>query len=218
MKTINPFLPTIGNPVTIPTQLTRAGGTLYLVNQSNANYLINFQNGYTATLLAQHARPYTLNTPINSAVVSVQSLAIAPPLPNPQIWGEAFQPGEDISHLFMGPLTNDIIGLGQPAITGAGNLDNASIFVPNLPGKTFYLLGFDLTLDKAATPASGLFTITNINGSEELFYWLVQSNQEVFLEKQFRNPLQAMADPSPLTFTFPNLPASIGFNYYGWYQ
>lgn len=218
MKTINPFLPTVSTPATVPSQLTRAGGTLYLVNQSNNNYQVDFQNGNTATLLAQHARLYRLPFPLNAFVVSVQSTVIAPPLKSPQIWGEAFQPGEDTSGLFTGALTNDILALGQPQIFGIGNVNNTTFSIANLPGLLFYLAGFDLTMDKAATPSSGLFTVTNLDQGSELFYWLVQSNQQVLIEKRFANPLQQLAGSSGITFTFPNLTASIGFNYYGWYQ
>lgn len=218
MKTINPFLPTSSTPVIVPSQLTRAGGTLYLVNQSNNNYQVDFQNGNTATLLAQHARLYKLPFPLNAFVVSVQSTVIAPPLASPQVWGEAFQPGEDTTGLFTGALTNDILALGQPQIFSLGNVDNTTFSVANISGVLFYLSGFDLTMDKAATPASGLFTVTNLNQGSELFYWLVQSNQQALIEKRFANPLQQAAPPSALTFAFPNLPASIGFNYYGWYQ
>lgn len=221
MKTINPFLPTSGNPAVVPSQLTGAGGTLYLVNQSNNNYVLDFQNGYTATLLAQHARPYRLPMPVDSFVVTLQSVIIAPPLASPQVWGEAFQRGEDTSGLFSGPLTNDIMALGQPNIYVVPNADNQDIVQANIAGQTFYLYGFEITMDKAATPASGILSVSNlanppaINGG--LAYWLVQSSQQVWIKEEFKTPMAA-SQIAPLTFTFPNLPASIGLNYFGWYQ
>lgn len=221
MKTLNPFLPTRSNPATVPSQLTRAGGALYLVNQSNNNYQLNFQNGNTATLLAQYARLYRLPFPLNAFVVSAQSTVIAPPLKSPQVWGEAFQPGEDTSGLFTGPLTNDIMALGQPNVYSASNVDNQSFNQPTIPGTLFYLIGWEISMDKAATPSSGFFTIGNLDSSivpnSQIPYWLVQSNQQVWIEKKYGYPIP-QSPTNAMSFSFPNLAASIGFNYYGWYQ
>lgn len=212
MKTLNPFLPTSGNPAIVPSQLTRAGGTLYLVNQSNANYLIDFQNGNTATLLAQHARPYKLRFPLNSFVVSVQSLILAAPVQNPQIWGEAFDAGEDTGPLFSGPLTNDIAALGQPTVTDFGNVNNTTFTLSVPVGKQLYLLALFISMDKAATPSSGLLTINNFDTSivptGSLEYQLVQSAQQSNLERKYTSALPAAAGKG-LQFVFPNLADAI---------
>jgi hypothetical protein len=223
MKTLNPFLPTSAQPATVPSQLTRAGGALYLVNQSNNNYTIDFQNGNTATLVAQFARLYRLAFPLNGFVVSVQSTVVAPPLSSPQVWGEAFQAGEDTSGLFTGPLTNDILALGQPSVFSLSNVNNQSFNQANLPGLTFYLSGFEITMDKTGTPASGIFTISGLANppaeNNQLNYWLVQSNQQVWIKEDFKAPLAGgQGVNGPMTFMFPNLTASIGFNFFGWYQ
>lgn len=217
MKTINPFLPTSGYPQTVPSQLTRAGGTLYLVNQSNANYTIDFQNGNTATLLAQHARAYKLRFPLDAFMVTVQSVVLAAPVTNPQIWGEAFDAGEDTGPLFSGPLTNDITQLGQPLVRAMQNVNNTTFTFATAAGTLLYLMEFCITMDKAAVNASnGQLQIsllsTSVVGGGSLYYYLVQSttNQNTF-KRKFAAPIPSL-DSRGITFAFPNLNAGIALD------
>ena len=221
MKTLNPFLPTKTTPAIVPSQLTKAGGALYLLNQSNNNYQIDFQNGNTATLAAQHARLYKLRFPLDAFVASVQSMVLAAPIKNPQVWGEAFQAGEDVSNLYSGPLTNDILALGQPLVTDLGNVDNQTFTVAAQVGQTLYLVGLLITMDKAATPSSGLLSIsgfdTSIVPTGGLEYELVQSNQQANFERKYQSALPALPSAG-LHFAFPNLSSAIYLELTTFYQ
>lgn len=124
--------PTQGQGKAYPSGLTTNGcGTLYFINKSNVVVYIVFEDGSVTELPAWWARPYAPKTRTNQLWLT-QGAMLNTQAGNPisQLTLESYQPGEDATGLYSGPInyqTNigggalsqatSVVQTGSPALT-----------------------------------------------------------------------------------------------------
>lgn len=157
--------PTQGIGIVQPSGLTVNGcGTLYFLNKSNTGVLAVFEDGSFVSLPAWHARSIKPTTKTNQIWLSLDYQLATTGNPISLLYLEAYQPLEDTSGLYNGPLMYETnVGNALPlntaasSVTNDGNPAGTQVGESSLAGHQTFLWLNDGTL-KVIPETNGVFT------------------------------------------------------------
>lgn len=149
--------PTQGQGQKVDSGLTEGCGTIYFMNKSNVGINVLFEDGSVAMLPAWFARPLVVKTKSNQIWLSQAYTLTTINNPISMLFQEVYQPGEDTTGMFSGPLpyqqnvgnalvqASQVEQLGQPqptfvvaATPGPVLLGAAQVVQINNDGSVFF--------------------------------------------------------------------------------
>lgn len=141
-------VPTQGQGTAFPSGLTGGQGTLYLMNKSNFGLYLLFEDGSLVAIPAWFARPFTPPTKTGqlwfSQAYQLQNGSV-PPIQ--QLWYEVYQPKEDTTGLYSGPIP-------YQSVVGGNVTTTAAVDYFNVKAPPYNAKGDGVTDDTAAIQAA----------------------------------------------------------------